>query len=391
MQKYTPDDIARFITGRLLNNHDTAGLPWQGHPATVPEHAVTGQPFTGINVLLLWQAMQRYSLDCNRWLTGDDLRQAGGTVIPGQKPVMLVRYRPALSLMKVINLAQCEGLPDALQPGWPLPPQPAANHGVISRLVTASGIPVVFREGAEPVYRPLHDRIELAPVRYDGRSYGAESSMTDGNEMLRLLVQASGHPQRLNRYGPTVDERTDSVYETLVTDIGTAFLAARLGLPDNRETLYGGQPDGHALMADPWRLFRAADDARRAAEWLLTRSPVMNGVDTWLKMAAFLLSHHYGLAPEETLLTSPALAQRHIDSGITPLMAVNALARIYRWERTDLAQRALFAEELSPDSELLALAETRPELLYCLRRYGENSYAETTSGLSMVALPLLPP
>lgn len=391
MQKYTPDDIARFITGRLLNNHDTAGLPWQGHPAAVPEHALTGQLFTGINVLLLWQAMQRYSLLSHRWLTGDDLRQLGGTVMDGQKPVTLVRYRPELSLMKVINLTQCEGLPDALQPGWPLPPQPASNHGVISRLVTASGVPVVFREGAEPVYRPLHDRIELAPVRYDGRSYGAESSMTDGNEMLRLLVQASGHPQRLNRYGPTVDERTDSVYETLVTDIGTAFLAARLGLPGNRGTQRGGQPDGNVLQADPWRLFRAADDARRAAEWLLTRRPVMSEVDTWLKMAAFLLSHHYGLAPEETLLTSPALAQRHIDSGITPLMAVNALVRIYRWERTDLAPRVLFAEELSPDSELLALAETRPELLYCLRRHGENSYAETISRSSTVALPLLPP
>ncbi|EBS4549408.1 hypothetical protein DQK32_26720, partial [Salmonella enterica subsp. enterica serovar Newport] len=391
MQKYTPDDIARFITDRLLNNHDTAGLPWQGHPATVPEHAVTGQPFTGINVLLLWQAMQRYSLDCNRWLTGDDLRQAGGTVIPGQKPVTLVRYRPALSLMKVINLAQCEGLPDTLQPGWPLPPQPAANHGVISRLVTASGIPVVFREGAESVYRPLHDRIELAPAHYDDGSYGTDSSMTYGNEMLRLLVQASGHPQRLNRYGPTVDERTDSVYETLVTDIGTAFLAARLGLPDKRETSRCGQPDGNALQADPWRLFRAADDARRVAEWLLARRPVMSEVDTWLKMAAFLLSHHYGLAPEDTLLTRPALAQRHIDSGITPLMAVNALARIYRWERTDQPQRVLFAEELSPDSELLALAETRPELLYCLRQYGENSYAETISRSSTAALPLLPP
>ncbi|HHR3735753.1 TPA: ArdC-like ssDNA-binding domain-containing protein, partial [Salmonella enterica] len=355
MQKYTPDDIARFITGRLLNNHDTAGLPWQGHPATVPEHAVTGQPFTGINVLLLWQAMRRYSLDCNRWLTGDDLRQLGGTVMDGQKPVTLVRYRPALSLMKVINLAQCEGLPDALQPGWPLPPQPAANHGVISRLVTASGIPVVFREGTEPVYRPLHDRIELPPAHYDDSLYGAESSMTDGNEMLRLLVQASGHPQRLNRYGLTVDERTDSVYEALVTDIGTAFLAARLGLPDNQGTQCGGQPDSNALLADPWRLFRAADDARRAAEWLLARRPVMSEVDTWLKMAAFLLSYHYGLAPEDTLLTRPVLAQRHIDSGITPLMAVNALARIYRWERTDQPQRVLFAEELSPDSELLAL------------------------------------
>ncbi|EBP4584920.1 DUF1738 domain-containing protein [Salmonella enterica] len=388
MQKYTPDEIARFITGRLLNNHDIAGLPWQGHPATVPEHAVTGQPFTGINVLLLWQAMRRYALDCNRWLTGDDLRQLGGTVMDGQKPVTLVRYRPELSLMKVINLAQCEGLPDALQPGWPLPPQPAANHGVISRLVTASGVPVVFREGAEPVYRPLHDRIELAPVRYDGRSYGAESSMTDGNEMLRLLVQASGHPQRLNRYGLTVDERTDSEYEALVTDIGTAFLAARLGLPDSRETSHCGQPDGNALQADPWRLFRAADDARRAAEWLLVRRPVMSEVDTWLKMAAFLLSHHYGLAPEDTLLTRPALAQRHIDSGITPLMAVNALARIYRWERTDQPQRALFAEELSPDSELLALAETRPELLCCLRQ--EGAPAVTAPEATITVPPLLP-
>ncbi|EIO3282425.1 DUF1738 domain-containing protein [Salmonella enterica] len=391
MQKYTPDDIARFITGRLLNNHDTAGLPWQGHPATVPEHAVTGQPFTGINVLLLWQAMRRYSLDCNRWLTGDDLRQLGGTVMDGQKPVTLVRYRPALSLMKVINLAQCEGLPDALQPGWPLPPQQAANHGVISRLVTASGIPVVFREGTEPVYRPLHDRIELPPAHYDDSLYGAESSMTDGNEMLRLLVQASGHPQRLNRYGLTVDERTDSVYETLVTDIGTAFLAARLGLPDDRETSHCGQPDGNALQADPWRLFRAADDARRAAEWLLVRRPVMSEVDTWLKMAAFLLSHHYGLAPEDTLLTRPALAQRHIDSGITPLMAVNALARIYRWERTDQPQRALFVDELGPDSELLALAETRPELLCCLRQSVAVSSAAGVTMTSTSALPLLPP
>ncbi|ECG0110434.1 DUF1738 domain-containing protein [Salmonella enterica] len=387
MQKHTPDDIARFITGRLLNDHDTAALPWQGHPATVPEHAVTGQPFTGINVLLLWQAMQRYSLNCNRWLTGDDLRQLGGTVMPGQKPVTLVRYRPELSLMKVINLAQCEGLPDTLQPGWPLPPQPAANRGVISRLVTASGIPVVFREGAGPVYRPLHDRIELAPAQYDGRSYGTESSMTYGNEMLRLLVQASGHPQRLNRYGLTVDERTDSVYEALVTDIGTAFLAARLGLPDNRETSRSEQPDANVLQADPWRLFRAADDARRAAEWLLARRPVMSEVDTWLKMAAFLLSHHYGLAPEETLLTSPVLAQRHIDSGITPLMAVNALARIYRWERTDQPQRVLFAEELSPDSELLALAATRPELLCCLRQ--EGGPAVTVPLATVTSTPLL--
>ncbi|EBH0783896.1 hypothetical protein FJ875_27585, partial [Salmonella enterica] len=154
---------------------------------------------------------------------------------------------------------------------------------------------------------------------------------------------------------------------------------------------HDGLPAGNNLAADPWRLFRAADDARRAAEWLLTRRPVMGEVDTWLKMATFLLSHHYGLAPEDTLLTSPALAQRHVDSGITPLMAVNALARIYRWERTDLVQQALFADELSPDSELLALAETRPELLCCLRQSEEVSSATGVAVTATSALPLLPP
>ncbi|ECQ8983281.1 hypothetical protein F0D31_26715, partial [Salmonella enterica subsp. enterica] len=109
------------------------------------------------------------------------------------------------------------------------------------------------------------------------------------------------------------------------------------------------------------------------------------------KMATFLLSHHYGLVPEETLLTSPALAQRHVDSGITPLMAVNALARIYGWERTDLVQQALFTDELSPDSELLALVETRPELLCCLRQSEEVSSAAGVAVTATSALPLLPP
>lgn len=181
------------------------------------------------------------------------------------------------------------------------------------------------------------------------------------------------------------------MYEALVTDIGTAFLAARLGLPDNRGPQHDGLPAGNNLAAAPWRLFRAADDARRAAEWLLARRHVMGEVDTWLKMATFLLFHHYGLVPEETLLTSPALAQRHVDSGITPLMAVNALARIYGWERTDLVQQALFTDELSPDSELLALVETRPELLCCLRQREEVSSADGVAVTATSALPLLPP
>ncbi|EBW4548874.1 hypothetical protein DPK31_05835 [Salmonella enterica subsp. enterica serovar Umbilo] len=47
--------------------------------------------------------MQQRSLRSRRWLTGDDLRRLGGQVRAGEKPVTLVRYRPSLSLFKVIR------------------------------------------------------------------------------------------------------------------------------------------------------------------------------------------------------------------------------------------------------------------------------------------------
>ncbi|EHE1570066.1 ArdC family protein, partial [Salmonella enterica] len=98
-----PDDISRFITGRIIGSLAAGRVPWYGTVPGLPEHALTGEPFTGVNVLLLWQAMQQRSLHSVRWLTGDDLRQLGGRVRDGEKPVTLVRYRPSLSLFKVIN------------------------------------------------------------------------------------------------------------------------------------------------------------------------------------------------------------------------------------------------------------------------------------------------
>lgn len=78
-----PDDISRFITGRLTGSLASGLVLWQGNIPGLPEHALTGAPFTGINVLLLWQAMQQRSLRSGRWLTGmtsDSLADRSGQV-----------------------------------------------------------------------------------------------------------------------------------------------------------------------------------------------------------------------------------------------------------------------------------------------------------------------
>ena len=387
----SPDDICRFITGRLA----AGPVPWQAHPPGLPEHALTGVPFTGINVLLLWQAMQQRSLHSGRWLTGDDLRRLGGRVRDGEKPVTLVRYRPVMSLFKVINLGQCDGLEAALQPDWPLPPRPQPSPGIVRGLVQTGGVPLVHRDNVLPVYRPLHDRMELPPLT----AYASEQAYWQ--DVLTLLVRATGHPQRLHRFGLTVDTRTDEQREALVAELGAAFLAASLGLAglpaERHEAAPSGATPWHAGSDDdPWRLFRAAEAARRAADWLVRRRPAMPEVERWRQMALTLLSRHYGQAPDDTLLGCLPVAQQHLDAGTTPRMAVNALARIYHWARCDLPQPSLWLNETGTDSELLALSAVSPELLTYHRIPGtpdaDGEAAVTPPGMPapLSQLPLLP-
>lgn len=376
----TPETLSRFITGRVVDSLNAGQVPWQGQVPGLPEHALSGQAFTGINVVLLWQAMQQQALTSPRWLTGPDLRQLGGQVRPGEKPVTLVRYRPTLSLFKVINLGQCDGLADALQPGWPWPPRPLPARGAIDDLLQVSGVPQVYRDNTSPIYRPLHDRIELPSAI----SYSSEHEY--GQDMLNLLVQATGHPQRLHRFGLTVDDRTDERHEALVAELGAAFLTARLGLPGTSCLSPSVAPWACFLHDDPWRLFRAADDARKAMDWLIARRPMMTTVTAWQQMATSLLMHHYGFALDDTSLGSQGLVQRHIDCGITPLMALNALARIYQWERIDQPQRSLFLNELDTGSEALALFEARPELLTCYRVPVVTTNVESPENVSAPAL-----
>lgn len=320
-----PDDISRFITGRIIGSLAASQVPWHGTVPGLPEHALTGEPFTGVNVLLLWQAMQQRSLHSGRWLTGDDLRQLGGQVRGGEKPVTLVRYRPSLSLFKVINLEQCNGLPDTLQPVWPLPPRPQPSLNVVRDLFQNSGIPVIHRDNILPVYRALHDRIELPPAA----AYAGEQAYWQ--DILNLLVQATGHPQRLHRFGLTVDRRTDEVQEALVAELGAAFLTASLGLSGRQPSRHDVAPWVSFLHDDPWRVFRAAEAARRAMVWLSARRPAMTTVEMWQKMATLILETHYGFPLDDTTLGCRSVVERHLECGITPLMAINALARIYVW------------------------------------------------------------
>lgn len=206
--------------------------------------------------------------------------------------------------------------------------------------------------------------------------------------MLNLLVQATGHPQRLHRFGLTVDGRTDEVQEALVAELGAAFLTASLGLPDRQPSRHDVAPWVSFLHDDPWRLFRAAEAARKAMVWLSARRPAMTTVEMWQKMATLILETHYGFPLDDTTLGCRSVVERHLECGITPLMAINALARIYQWERCDQPQRSLFLNDVGADSEILTLSEMCPGLLTCYRVPASTGVPEEAERAD--SFPLLP-
>lgn len=129
--------------------------------------------------------------------------------------------------------------------------------------------------------------------------------------------------------------------------------------------------------------------------WLKERRPSMTTVEMWQKMASLILETHYGFSLDDTTLGCRSVVERHLECGITPLMAINALARIYKWERYDQSQRSLFINEAGPDSEILTLSEIRPELLTFYRVPAssgmpeEKASAELAYGLPLLSAPMV--
>ncbi|RJL53158.1 ArdC-like ssDNA-binding domain-containing protein [Pectobacterium carotovorum] len=371
-------DICRLLTERLSVNADT--VPWRQSVIRhgIPVHALSGQGFTGINVLLLWQSALQNGLISNRWLTGDDLRSLGGRIMPGQKPTTVVRYKPSLSLFRVINIEQCEGLSDMLQPGWPWPPSPVPGMERVGEWQFASQIPVLFSAQRPAVYLPDSDRIELPE--------------SDADSLAALLIRATGHPTRLGRFTVPNDLPDINTYlqEALIADIGRALLAARAGIRLAGEPMWTGERG-----SDPWILFKSASEAGKAVDWLETQRQRLtllpfDDVQHWQQQANHLLTMHYGQQLDDTTLVCDSVVRQHLRYNISPSNAVNALARIYDWPRCDMPT-ALFTPELNSVADALARFSLNPGSLAVHRVASDIDDSDVVQEVPELGTVLLPP
>lgn len=276
----TRADVERTIADEIAGAIEAGTPPWRqpwsgGGGGGLPLRA-TGEPYRGVNVLVLWMAAGRRGYASPRWLTYRQCRELGGQVRRGETGTTVVKYgtvekegedgeretRPYLRAYTVFNATQADGLPE----GWDLVVPPvdrgtlpdAAMEAYFARL----GARIETTPEPRACYDVARDVIHMPPVATFETT--AAYYETLGHEAVHL----SGASHRLDRLNRCRD-RAGMAFEELVAEIGQCVLHAQLGLApsvDQSAAYVAGWL--RAIRDEPRALFRAAAEAQRAVDWI---------------------------------------------------------------------------------------------------------------------------
>ena len=292
-------DAYSRITDGIIADLEQGVRPWF-KPWSTGQTAVTrplrhnGEPYSGINVILLWSEAIARGFRSPTWMTFRQALALGGHVRKGETGSTVVyasrlsktetddtgapveREIAFLKAYTVFCADQIDGLPASFYRSSQSD-QPADNRaGRIERadaFIVATGV-AIRTGGGRACYIPSADRIDMPPYttfRDTGTSSAAEGYYaTLLHELIHWTAPAHRCDRQLGkRFGDHAYAR-----EELVAELGAAFLCADLGItPEPRAD--------HAAYIASWltvlrhdkrAIVSAASLAQRAAAWLHARA-----------------------------------------------------------------------------------------------------------------------
>jgi antirestriction protein ArdC len=283
------DEVTAKIVAQLEAGVFPWAQPWSSAAAVpgLPRNAISGRPYSGINVLILWGAVAGGAFLSQDWLTFKQALAAGGCVRKGERGHTIFyadrltpdegheqannaesgsadgekRSVPFLKRFTVFNAAQCEGLPERLTAdSTPLPEREL--HDSAEALISATGAD--FRiGGAQAYYDVGSDYVQVPPQP----AFTAQIDYY--RTALHELGHWTGHASRLGRDQSGRFATPAYAREELCAELASAFLCTALGIqPTVRHADYLGSWL-EVLRADSRAIFKAASQASKAADFLL--------------------------------------------------------------------------------------------------------------------------
>lgn len=289
-------DIYTRVTAQIVAELEQGVRPWikPWHA----EHAAgritrplrhNGQPYSGINILMLWAAATAQGYIAPIWMTFRQAQELGARVRKGEKGAPVVyantlsrtetdtdtgeESERAIHYMKVytvFNVEQIDGLPAhyyaRVEPRFD-PPSRIEHAEAFFAALRAE----IRHGGNQAYYTVAHDYVQMPPFEAfrDAESYYAT--------LAHEITHWTRHPRRLERdFGRKRFGDEGYAMEELVAELGAAFLSADLELtPEVR--------DDHSAYVASWlkvqkddkrAIFTAAAHAQRAVDFLHGLQPI---------------------------------------------------------------------------------------------------------------------
>lgn len=307
-KKEASKDLYQEVTDQIVTALENGVVPWvkpwDGDKAALasgmPVNAATNRPYHGVNVMLLWMREVAHGYSTSRWMTFKQAKDAGGSVRKGEKSTLAVFFKPIqrqktdrdgkpvtdekgepvmktvpiLRAFKLFNVDQIDDLEDRYRVG-PTgdAPEPSFTPIEAAESVLESSGALIRHGGARAFYSPELDYIQLPPKASFREEAGYYATA------LHELTHWTGHESRLAREGIVEFDHFGSeryAFEELVAELGAAFLCAEIGIQgDLRHEGYIGSWV-RKLKEDKRAIFRAASQARKAAEHLRPEAEVQS-------------------------------------------------------------------------------------------------------------------
>jgi antirestriction protein ArdC len=273
-------DVTTRILAELENGAAPWVKPWSATPGqNVPGNAISGRPYSGINVLLLWNA-RSLGYRTPRFLTFKQAIEAGGNVRKGEhghKVVFVKQLRvhetgadgednertvPMMREYTVFNLDQCEGLPEKLLNPDAVPARNKDQREALADAFMASTRADIREGHGEAFYRPTSDHISLPAFAAFKNADNFYSTA------FHELGHWTAHKSRLDR-----DLRGrfgESAYaaEELVAELTSAFLCAEFSFDGDLRHAGYIESWSKLLRKDARAFFTAASKAQAAADYM---------------------------------------------------------------------------------------------------------------------------
>ncbi len=285
----TQSDIRSSITNTIIDALKNGGLPpwrrpWSNDPNAngLQTSMSTGNPYRGINQLLLQVATMKGGFQSKWWGTFNQIKQNRSSVSKGQKGTQIVLFKKierdgtdeagdevkdrffVMKTFNVFNADQTTGL-ERFRVGFSKPQDNTVErYENADKLIDATGADIRYG-GNEAFYNPPNDFIQL-PHRHQFESPEAACETA-----FHELTHWSEHPSRLNW------NRAEEGYAMgeLIAEISGCMMMGELGLStttnlQNHVSYLKHWLDG--MAGDSKFIFKAASQASKAVDYLLSFS-----------------------------------------------------------------------------------------------------------------------